>query len=287
MKSALCALFGRRLKEALKASGLRQNELARETKLTGSAVSQIVNGVFVPSRQTLDKMLELIGDSEYADHLAALWQRIRLGEKDALSPVNREIRNGRRRRRISVVQLANLSGISAERIRQLESGFDLFPTEEEIRSLVAVLPCKPERLRPKPAREEILYSNAPTPYLAAAEGPLDLPLIPGERLKEYRPPESFAVFAASAATSVTPCIHPATGAVAAAFFDAKTLGVGADGSLLVLLGEENLEKKPDFYLIAKAKRFMLNNEDFAGRQKGVLWKLPAVEIVFMPSRPEF
>ncbi|MCQ2378155.1 MAG: helix-turn-helix domain-containing protein [Victivallaceae bacterium] len=287
MKSALTTAFGRQLKSALAAVGLRQNELADRMGLTASAVSQIVNGVLMPSRENLDRMMRYLGDSAEADALPSLWQRIRLGDREVFSRVNRALRNARRRRKLSIVHLADLCGISAERIRQLETDPDALPREGEIAALTAVLPVEPKRLRPR--RDDLSYSPEAAPLSVAADAGGLLPLLSETALlSDYRPEkESLAAFAARTAEKTLPCCDPAAGAVAAVALDASVLGLDADGIVLALLGDETQDARPDLYLTAAKGKTALKSGSAAARMRNAEWKLPVPEIIFYPARRDF
>ncbi len=89
MDSVLAKEFGRQLKAALKSERLSQIELARKLRVSGSAVSQMVNGKLAPSAECFDELLTLLADTPSRDKLIRKWRKLRVGKfADAVSEVS-------------------------------------------------------------------------------------------------------------------------------------------------------------------------------------------------------
>ena len=79
MDSNLAKKFGRQLKIALKAEKLSQIEVARKLGVSGSAVSQMVNGRMMPSPECFGRLLDLMPLSSDRARLIAAWSKLRTG----------------------------------------------------------------------------------------------------------------------------------------------------------------------------------------------------------------
>ena len=84
--------FGKLLKDCLKNTDYRQNDLAARLQVTGSAVSQMMHGKIVPNQQQLDAICEMLAlDRAKVFELNSMLSRIRTGAENMLSPFNQTL----------------------------------------------------------------------------------------------------------------------------------------------------------------------------------------------------
>lgn len=75
--------FGKLLKDCLKNTDYRQNDLAARLQVTGSAVSQMMHGKIVPNQQQLDAICEMLAlDRAKVFELNSMLSRIRTGAEN-------------------------------------------------------------------------------------------------------------------------------------------------------------------------------------------------------------
>ncbi len=284
MQTILTKAFGSELKTALKKTKIRQNALACHLKITPSAVSQTISGILVPSREHFDRITALLEGKTDISTLRDLWQRIRLGETEVSSAFNRKLHQSRQCRKLSVVNLANLSGISASRLRKLESDPGALPNAEEAEKLARILPGDFAQHVASCGDLDEPYTRRVTPILEVADRAADLPLISGDILSRYDGKESLADFAAGNAWEKVRCGVSTRGAVCAVELDAAAMGFAAPGKLLVFLGESSARKMSALTIteIGGRLRFVPTGQNAS--RKSALWRLPVAEIVYQPEK---
>ncbi|GEM_PF-5535164 len=284
MQSILTKTFGEELRAALKAAHVRQNTLARHLNMTPSAISQTISGVLVPSRERLDQIVALLEGKADVVRLRRLWQRIRLGESEVHSAANKELLERRRKRHLSVVTLANLSGISAARIRELESDPGALPSAEEAEKLSGILKCDLGGYATSDGDADVRYTPVVTPILEVADRAMDLPLLSAEMLMHYRDGEPLADFAAGHALENVRCGVLNRGAVCAVVLDAGMMKINVPGKLRVFLSEGFFGELSALTLALTEKGlFFLPSSPSASAEK-TYWRLPVTEVVFHPGK---
>ncbi|MCQ2352614.1 MAG: transcriptional regulator [Victivallaceae bacterium] len=284
MQTILTRAFGCELKAVLKKAGIRQKVLAHHLKMTPSAISQTVSGILVPSRENFDQIAILVGDKADVSTLRDLWKRIRLGEKEIRSAFNRALLQFRQRRRLSVVKLANLSGIPASRLRKLESDPEAFPDASEAEKLALILQCDFGSYAASRGDQDEPYTPRVTPILEVADRAAELPLIDGEMLLLYSGKESLADFAAGNALEKVRCGALNRGAVCAVVLDAAAMDFAAPGKLLVFLGEEFMMNISSLSITEIDGELLFLPTAQSVRCQKACWRLPVAEVVYQPEK---
>ncbi|MDD3885650.1 MAG: helix-turn-helix transcriptional regulator [Victivallaceae bacterium] len=132
--------FGNLLRDYLQRAGVRQNKLAEELNVSGSAVSQMLSGRIVLNQPQLKQVCELLSLDEMQSYeLISMLASIRNGVENLTSPFNRQLFALRCQRGLTVRQLSNLSGVPVSHIEVLEKCFDAIPAADEVEKLARIL----------------------------------------------------------------------------------------------------------------------------------------------------
>jgi len=132
--------FGTRLRQYIRRSKIKQAVIAEHIGVTPSAVSQMLKGLMLPSHERFDAMIAMLRlNAEEAMELQSLLLNIRSGVNGMQSDRNRQLFNARCYLGITQHGLAEATGISLRRIRELERFSGAFPTADEQQRLETVL----------------------------------------------------------------------------------------------------------------------------------------------------
>ena len=91
MKNFARENFGKQLKLLLRESPLNQKELSERLSVSGSAVSQIINGKMLPSKECFNKLLKLFPESSKKEKLLQIWNFLRTGNYVIIPEVDSHI----------------------------------------------------------------------------------------------------------------------------------------------------------------------------------------------------
>lgn len=140
--------LGKLIKSGLRASGLRQLDLAQHLQISASAISQMLNGKTAPATVHLDEIFQLLNyNSNQTFIMRDLLARIRSGMYDLNSPVNEFINNARKESNLSLSKLAVLSQIPIGELRLLETCSTAVPSNEQVITLAEALRFDAENIQ--------------------------------------------------------------------------------------------------------------------------------------------
>ena len=308
--------FGKLIRDYLRNAEIRQNDLAARLKVSGSAVSQMLHGKIVPNQQQLATICELLMlDRAQAFELQSMLSGIRTGAENMRSPFNQTMFALRCQRGLTHQQLANLSGIPASHLMVFENCFEAVPTLDEASKLAPILGCTPASLLQSAGvgglsrsvidqlkkeggyLEEDVVSEPDGPYKFSTER--QAPLLDLIDLEDFDG-KSIDDFARRRATKV---LDLSSGDlpenVIAISASGRDLAIGIPGTVLLLVSSE----RPSYYrdldlcrsneerfLLQESRRNGVKEFRLAGTRKpntsGVRWKLPVLEIIIRPTKPE-
>ena len=149
--------FSELIRKQLKASGIKQCDLAANLGVSPSAVCQMLSGATMPQIRHLEAICELAAiPAETALELRSLRDQIRSGNTEIKSVLNRMIRTYREGKGYSLEKLAGLTGIPTEELRILEECASAFPTADQCSRLADRLDCQPRDLMLASGTPELL-----------------------------------------------------------------------------------------------------------------------------------
>ena len=93
MKNFARENFGKQLKLLLRESPFNQKELSERLSVSGSAVSQIINGKMLPSKACFAKLLKLFPESRKKEKLLQIWNFLRTGNHVTIPEVEPHLPN--------------------------------------------------------------------------------------------------------------------------------------------------------------------------------------------------
>ncbi len=273
--------FGKLIRDYLRNAEIRQNDLAAKLKVSGSAVSQMLHGKIVPNQQQLATICELL-----------MLDRAQAFELQSM-----------------------LSGIPASHLMVFENCFEAVPTLDEASKLAPILGCTPASLLQSAGvgglsrsvidqlkkeggyLEEDVVSEPDGPYKFSTER--QAPLLDLIDLEDFDG-KSIDDFARRRATKV---LDLSSGDlpenVIAISASGRDLAIGIPGTVLLLVSSERPSNYRDLdlcrtneerFLLQESRRNGVKEFRLAGTRKpntsGVRWKLPVLEIIIRPTKPE-
>ena len=302
--------FGKLLKDCLKNTDYRQNDLAARLQVTGSAVSQMMHGKIVPNQQQLDAICEMLAlDRAKVFELNSMLSRIRTGAENMLSPFNQTLFALRCQRGLSLQQLSNLSGVSVEHLRVFETCFEAYPTLDEVNRIAPILDCSPAALLQSAGvgglnpsliagldgGEELEAMEYHAPYHAERQ----IPLLQLTDLDRYDGTGPFGDYANRHALKVLDYEQFPEETLAAIHASGRDLTLGIPGTITLILGERSQTAGRGNYLCRSVSgRYSLQEERSNGRRKEyriagtrklceeIAWQLPVFEISLRPGKSE-
>ena len=91
-KTSLKQQFLRLLRDVMRRNGVRQAEVARRLGMSASAISQVMNGVLLPSQRRLDQLFEILHpEVKEAEELQRMLYWLRSGREFPTSGNNRRL----------------------------------------------------------------------------------------------------------------------------------------------------------------------------------------------------
>ncbi len=157
------AIFGEKIKYYLRRAKVKQLELAKLLDITPSAICQMIKcRILMNLKQlsTVGHFLELSEDEML--EMQVLLTNLRNGESDLLTHFNRFMRKCRKDKGLSLTKLAQITGISAVRLRSFESDFNAYFTLEDAEKLSKVYGITPDMMMkkiPDLSLEDITYPS--------------------------------------------------------------------------------------------------------------------------------
>ncbi len=302
--------FGKLVRSYLRNAEIRQNDLAEQLQVSGSAVSQMMHGKIVPNQQQLNMICEMLQlDRVQAFELQSMLSCIRSGAETMRSPFNQLMFTLRCQRGLSLQQLSNLSGIPASHLQIFETSFEATPTLEEATKLAPILGCTPatllqsagvgglsleviEKLKEAGEYDDAEVAEPQGAYRTGRQAPL-LDLCDLEDFKGG-PVIDFARRHAKKVIDLAANLPENVVALNAA---GKELAIGIPGLVQLHLASEhpvgyrdlNLCRTPEGrFMLQETRRTGIKEFRLAGTRKPhngeVLWQIPVLEIVIRPVK---
>lgn len=280
--------FVRLLREVLNDSGMTRGELIAHLGISASAMSQMLNGELLPTVTRLDQLIEALHPSvENAEKLQNMVLWLRSGATREHSDFNRRLFMARCQSLLTIDQLAMASGISAARLRRLESTAYAVPTPDEAAALSGIFGL--------PLEAGILVgASGQGGALKVAESlNVVLPKITIDALSAYSKKEDLLkCVEANSIGFLAFHLLPAE-AVAVVCAPAKRFGVALPGMLELVLGNARpqgfmrlelcRELRGDGFFVDGDAEFYGNALLTGGGKKKAAWRLPVLQINHIPE----
>ena len=303
--------FGKLLGDYLRNAGIKQNDVAALLGVSGSAVSQMMHGKIVPDQQQLTAICELLAlDCAQLFELNSMLSQNRTGAENLLSPFNHSLFALRCQRGLSIRQLANLSGVSADHIRVFETCFGAIPLPEEAEKLARVLGCSTasllqtagvgglsdsaisqlSQLSQTPGNE--VMEKAAAPYRAERQVP-QLTLLD---LDNYTPGTGIVEYARAHVTKLVAFNEFPDREIVLLQASNRDLPLGIPGTVQLVLGDNRPEEQRELnlcrdaaglYSLQEFRRNRIREFRLAGTRRTVgetIWHLPVLELYFRPLK---
>ena len=200
--SPLKQQFGARLRSLIRASPIRQCELAEALSVSNSAISQMLTGKITPRHSQLLVISAKLGLSRDEElELSSMLLNIRNGESNLRSRFNQMFSAARRERGISLEQLARLADVPEGRLQLFEACYDAVPMLDEVNRLAPILQCSRQDMLLAAGLGQPVSQVDGSLMIAEPEaafrhsGPTQIPVIDLAALKQYRRERTLIGFA--------------------------------------------------------------------------------------------